>query len=84
MPSTLSTDPDLEANLTLEVCLPQPSYDPQDHAERSWAHVGAQDQSVEVDGVYTAVDAMPELDVGIRNDDPHIEEGVDYTIGLAG
>lgn len=84
VPDNLGTNLDPEANFTIDVHPPQPSYDPQNHAERSQAHSRAQNQSSEVFAIPTATHATPEQDVGVRNEDPYIEEGMDIAIGWTG
>ncbi len=84
MPGAVGTSPDLEANLALGIHPPQPSYNPQSHADRSRANARAQDQSLEVSGSPTAAHATQEQDVGVRNGEPHIEEEMDVAVGLTG
>lgn len=84
MPGAAGTGPNVEANLTLDIRPPQPSYDPQNHAERSQANARAQMQGMEVSGSPTAAHAMQEQDVGVRNSDHHIEEGTDISVDLTG
>lgn len=67
------TGPDLETNLTFDIRPPQPSYDPQSHAERSRANARAQHQGMEVSDPPTATHAIQEQDVGVRGGDAHTE-----------
>ena len=83
VPGAVDVGPYLEANLTLDVRRPQPTYDPQNHTERSWANSPAQRGSAEVSGQSAAVQTVAEQDVGSRNDDSHIEEDMNITIGYA-
>ncbi len=82
VPGAVGTSPDLDANLTLEFHPPQPSYDPHSYAERSRADARAQNQSREILGSPNAV--TQEQDVGVRNGEPHIEEDMDFAVGLTG
>ena len=87
VPDAVGTGPDLEANLTLEIRPPQPSYDPhasQSHAESSRASAPAHGPGMEVpDGPPPiGARAMQEEDVAVCNNDHHIEEGVDIAVGL--
>lgn len=86
VPGAVGTGPDLdlEANLNLGIRPPQPSYDPENHTERDRANTRAEDQGIEVSGPFTTVRATQEQDVGVRNGDPHIEQGTDITAGLTG
>lgn len=83
VPGAVDNGPDHEANITLDVRRPQPTYDPQSHTERSWANPPTRHQSAEVPGQSAAVQTVAEQDVGPRNDDSHIEEDMDITIGYA-
>ena len=83
VPGAVDIGPDLEANLTLDVRRPQPTHDPQNHTERSWAYSPTQRRSAEVLGQSAAVQTIAEQDVGLQNDDRHIEEDMDITIGYA-
>ena len=83
VPGAVDIGPDLEANLTLDVRRPQPTYDPQNHTERIWANSPTQRRSAEVSGQSAAVQTVAEQDVGPRSDDSHIEEDMDITIGYA-
>ena len=83
VPGAVDLGPDLEANLTFDVRRPEPIYDPQNHTERSWANSPTQHRSAEVSGQSAAVQTITEQDVGFRNDDRHIEEDMDITIGYA-
>ena len=83
VPGAVDIGPDLEANLALDVHRPQPTYDPQNHTERSWANSPTQSRSAEVSGQSAAVQTVAEQDVGLRNDDRHTEEDMDITIGHA-
>ena len=84
MVGAVGIDPDLEANLTLDIRHPQPTYDPQNHTERYWANSSTQHRSAEVSGQSAIVQTIAEQDVGIRNHDPHVEEDMDITIGCTG
>ena len=84
VPGAEDIGPDLEANLTFDVRRPQPTYDPQNHTERSWANPPTQRRSAEVSGQSAAVRTMAEQDVGLPNHDRYIEEDIDITIGNTG
>lgn len=84
VPGAAGTGPDLEADLTPEIRPAQPSYDPQNHAERSRVNTRAQNERTEVLISSTASHAMPEQDVGIRSGDHHIEGGVDVEVDIMG
>lgn len=84
VPGAVGSDPDLEANLTLGVRPPQPSYDPRNHAERSRVNSRAQNEGMEVSRLSAPAYVMPEQDVGVHNEDPHTEEGMDAAVGLTG
>ena len=84
VPGAVGTSPDLDASLTLELHPPQPIYDPQSHAERSWADARAQNQSREFSGSPNAAHATQEQDVGVRTGEPHIEEDMHVAVDLTG
>lgn len=81
-PGSAGTDPDLEANLTVNVQRLQRSYDPQGHEQRFQASPRASDQPVRSPESSVAANAIPEQDVGIRNDDAQVEEGCKISVGL--
>lgn len=83
VPGAADLGPDLEANLTLDVRRPEPTYDPQNHTARSWANSPAQRRNAEVSGQPAIVQTVAEQDVGLRSDDGHIEEDMDIAIGYA-
>ncbi|CAF9935924.1 hypothetical protein IMSHALPRED_010394 [Imshaugia aleurites] len=75
-------DPDLETNLTLNVHLPQRNYDPLRYAQTSQASPRAYDQPVGTQVSSVAATAVPEQDVGVRNDGAQIEEGSEVSVDL--
>ena len=83
VPGAVDIGPDLEANITLDVRRPQPTYDPHNHTERSWANPPTRHQGAEVSGQSAAVQTVTEQDVSPYNDDSHIEEDMNITIGYA-
>ena len=83
VPGAADIGPYLEANLTLDVRRPEPTYDPQSYTESSWANSPTQHRSAEVSGQSAAVQTIREQDVVFHNDDRHIEEDMDITIGYA-
>ena len=78
VPGAADLGPDLEANLTLDLRRPQPTYDPHHHTERAWANSPIQRRSAEVSGQSAVVQTVAEQDVV-----PHIEEDIDITVGYA-
>lgn len=84
VPSAVGTGPDLEANLTLGIRPPQPSYDPQSHAERSRASARAQGEGMEVPNSPTGAYAVAEQDIGVRRGDPDTEEDLDISVAPTG
>ncbi|CAD6584147.1 MAG: hypothetical protein ASARMPRED_001612 [Alectoria sarmentosa] len=81
-PGAAGTGPDLEANLTLDVQLPQRGYDPQHHRQRSQASPRAYIQPVETPEPSVAAIAIPEQDVGVRNVSGRAEEESEVFVGL--
>ena len=81
VPGAVDIDPDLEANLSLNISRPQPTYDPKNHTERSWAVSPTQSRSAEVSGHSAVIQTFAQQDVGFCNHDHHIEEDMDITIG---
>ena len=81
-PGTTGTGPDLEANLTIGIQLPQRTYNPQHHAQNPQASPRAYDQLVGPPVPSVADDAISEQDIGIRSDSDQIEEGSEISVGL--
>lgn len=74
VPGAAGIDPDLEANLTLGVQLPQRSYSPQHHVQTSQAGPRAYNQPVGTPESSVAANAVPEQDVGVRNNGAQTEQ----------
>lgn len=83
MPEAADDGTDLEANTTLEIHLPQPIYDPQNHTERPCANARLQYQSTGVSGQSAGAQSIPEQGVSLRNTDHHVEENMDIAMGVA-
>ena len=84
VPEAVGTGPDLEANLTLDIPSPQPSYNPRNQAERFRVNTQAQSRSTQVSEPSAAAQTMSEQDVGVRKNDSHTEEGMHPAVGLTG
>ena len=84
VPEAVGTGPDLEANLTLHIPSPRPSYDPRNQAERFRVNTQAQSRSTLVSGPSAAAQTISEQDVGVRNNDSDTEEGMHVAVGLTG
>lgn len=82
VPGAVATEPDLEANLTLQLRPPHPVYDPHDHAARPRAHTPVENQGTEVPSSSTLTDAMPEEDVGVHSGHSHVGGDMDITAGI--
>lgn len=80
-PGAADISPDLEANLTLDVRRPQPTYYPPNYTEGSWASSPTQHRSAEVSGQSAVVQTITGQEVGPRNDDCRFEEDMDITVG---
>ena len=81
-PGATDAGPDLEANLTIGMQLPQRSYNPHRQAQRSQASPRADDQPAGPPVPPVAADAILEQDVGVRSDGAQIEEGSEISVGL--
>lgn len=82
VPGAIGADSDLEANLTLEVRDPQPTYGPQTYTERSWVYAQAQYPNAETSGHSAAGETMLGQEATLHNGEQYIEEGADITVGL--
>ena len=71
---------DLEANLTLDIHPPQPSYDPQNYSETSRAHGGTHDQGMEVHGCPTATNVIPEQHIGVHSGGINTQQEIDIAV----
>lgn len=76
------TGPDLEANLNLDIQLPQHTFDPQHQAQRPQASLRADDHPVGPPMPSVATDAISEQDIGDCSDDAHFEEGSEISVDL--
>ena len=83
-PGAVGTGSDLEANLTLGIRPPQPSYNPHNHFERSRANSRAEYQVTDVSGSPTAAHGLREQDDGVRSSDDYVEQGMDITVDMTG
>lgn len=81
-PGATGTGPDLEANLTIGMQLPQRNDDPQHQAQTPQASPRAYDEHEGPLVPSVAADAIPEQDVGVRSDGAEIEEGSEISVGL--
>ena len=84
VPGAVGTGLDFEANLTLDIPPPQPSYDPRNEAERFRVNTQALSRSTEVPKPSAAAQTISEQDVGVRNDDSHTGEGMHVDVGMTG
>ena len=82
VPEAVDMGPGLEANLTLEVRPPPPTYDRQNHTERPWANAGVQYQTSGVSSQSAAAQTIPEHGLGLHNGDHYMEE-MDIAVGDA-
>ena len=90
-PDTLPTAPeaagtglDLEASLTPSVQLPNLSYDPQGHMQRSQAGPRAHEQRGGSPESSVVTNMLPEQDVGVRHSTTHFEGEVRGTAEIGG
>ena len=83
-PEAVGTGPDLDANLTLDIPSPQPSYDPRNQAERFRVDTQAQRRSTRASEPSAAAQTISEQDVGVRKNDSHTEEGMHPAVSLTG
>ena len=83
VPGAAGADPDLEANLTLEVRPPQPTYDPQHRTDGSSMYAEARYRTAETSDQSAAGQMMPGYETNVHNGDHYIEEVADTTVGLA-
>lgn len=77
----VGTDPKL--NLMSGLRPPEPSYGPQNHAERSRIKARAPKQGIKVSGLPDAAHIMQEQDIGVRSDDHEVEDSKDIAAGNA-
>ena len=83
-PEAVDIEPNLEANLTASVRFPPRSYDPREHMQRSQASPRAHGQRMGTPESPIAANAIPEQDIGVRHDTPHIEGNSGLTMELGG
>ena len=77
-------DSDLEANFTPGLQIPDRSYHPHGHMQRSQASPRAPEQHTGTPESSIAVNAIPEQDVGVRQGATHIEKDIGITLELGG
>lgn len=82
VPGTVGTGPDLEATLPLGIRPPQPSYDPQGHAERPRANARVQDEGMEHSGSLPSAVVTQDQGAGVRNGAHYVEESMDITVDV--
>ena len=66
-PGAATIDPDLDANLTLNLQRPQPSHDPHDPLQRAEANPRAETQREGLSETSVVANTIPEQDAGVHN-----------------